>query len=127
MHYIIESQKNIDEVAKRLVNNIQKNGFGVLHVHNLEETMNNKGVELGESCLIYEICNPLIAKEVLSEDMSMNMVLPCRISLYTDQGETRIGMITPSTLMHESSHEEELKKIALTVEEKIKKIINISV
>ena len=127
MHYIIDSKKKIDEVAKRLLQNIQENGFGVLHIHNLKETMHNKGIDLGEACLIYEICNPIIAKKVLSEDMSMNMVLPCRISLYTDKGETKIGMISTSTLMHESSHEEELLKIALAVEDKIKKIINTSV
>ena len=127
MHYIIKSKKNIDEVAANLETNITQNGFGILHMHNLQETMHDKGVELEEACLIYEICNPLIAKEVLNEDMSMNVVLPCRISLYTDKGETKVGMITPSTLMHESSHEEELKKIALSVEDKIKKIINTSV
>ena len=124
MQYIVDSTKSIDEVAKSLEDNIKANGFGVLHVHNLEETMHNKGVELGEACRIYEICNPKLAKEVLSEDMSMNMVLPCRISVYTENGTTKIGMINPSTLMHESSHEEALKNLACEVEQKAKEMIN---
>jgi uncharacterized protein (DUF302 family) len=124
MLYIVESKKSIDEVSMSLENNIKERGFGILHMHNLEETMRNKGIRLGEGCRIYEICNPKIAEQVLNEDMSMNMVLPCRISVYTDKGVTKIGMISPSTLIHESSHEEELKEIAKLVEEKAKAIIN---
>jgi uncharacterized protein (DUF302 family) len=124
MQYIVESSKSIEEVAQKLEENIKANGFGVLHIHNLEETMHNKGIELGEACRIYEICNPKLAKEVMSEDMSMNMVLPCRISVYTDKGITKIGMINPSTLMKESSHADKLKDVALVVEKKAQEMIN---
>ena len=126
MQYIVESKKSIEEAAKSLEENIKRVGFGILHMHNLSETMRKKGVELGEDCRIYEICNPKLALEVLNEDMSMNMVLPCRISVYSDKGITKIGMINPSTLLHESTHEEELKIIASTVEERAQKIINLS-
>jgi len=126
VQYIIESKKNIEEVAKSLEENIQKAGFGILHMHNLEETMRNKGVELGEACRIYEICNPKLAKEVLSIDMSMNMVLPCRISVYTENKITKIGMINPSTLMQESKHVQELLLLADIVESQAKEIINLS-
>jgi len=126
MQYIVESRKNIDEVVVSLEHNIKEGGFGILHIHDLEETMQTKGINLGECCRIYEVCNPKIAEQVLNEDMSMNMVLPCRISVYTDKGVTKIGMINPSTLIHESSHEDELKEIAKLVEEKVKTIINLS-
>ena len=126
MQYIKESQKNIDEVTKNLEENIQNAGFGILHIHNLAQTMHNKGVELGEECRIYEICNPKLAKEVLSEDMSINMVLPCRISVYSDKGITKIGMINPSTLLQESTHGEKLQRVAKEVEEKAQNIINLS-
>jgi len=58
MQYILESSKTIEEIVKNLQVNISANGFGILHIHNLEETMHNKGVELGEACQIFEICNP---------------------------------------------------------------------
>jgi len=126
MQYIVNSSKNIEEVAQKLEENIKANSFGILHIHNLEETMHNKGIELGEACRIYEICNPKIAKEVMDEDMSMNMVLPCRISIYTDKGITKIGMLNPSTFMQESSHAANLKEVALLVEHKTKEIIDLS-
>jgi len=126
MQYIVNSSKNIDEVTQKLEENIKANNFGILHIHNLEETMHNKGIELGEACRIYEICNPKIAQEVMNEDMSMNMVLPCRISIYTDKGITKIGMLNPSTFMQESSHADNLKEVALLVEHKTKEIIDLS-
>jgi len=126
MFYIVNSKKSIKEVSMNLENNIKERGFGILHIHDLEETMQNKGIKLGEGCRIYEICNPKIAEQVLSEDMSMNMVLPCRISVYTDKGVTKIGMINPSTLIHQSNHEDELKEISKLVEEKAKAIIDCS-
>ena len=127
MRYIVESQKNVDIATSDLETEILNNGFGILHMYNLKETMHNKGFELPEECYIYEICNPKLALEVLSEDISKNMVLPCRISVYSDKGITKIGMIGPSTLMHESSHAEALKEIAELVETKIKEIIHASI
>lgn len=127
MQYIDESKKSVESVASDLEANIKKNSFGVLHMYDLKETMHEKGIELAEECRIYEICNPKLALEVLSEDMSMNMVLPCRISVYSDNGVTKVGMINPTTLMHESSHKEALKEVAKLVETKIKEIIQASI
>ena len=31
--------------------------------------------------------------------MTMNMALPCRISVYQEQGQTKIGMIRPTALL----------------------------
>jgi len=52
-----------------------------LHIHNLRETLKQKGVDFPNACRILEICNPQRAKEVLTEDMDLNMALPCRVSV----------------------------------------------
>ena len=91
-------------------------GFGVLHIHNLKETLNNKGVEFSNECQILEVCNPHKAKEVLSADMSMNMALPCRISVYEENGQTKIGMIKPKALLAGLSDSEALIAVAAEVE-----------
>jgi len=53
---------------------------------------------------------------VLTDDMSMNMVLPCRISVYSDEGKTKIGMIKPKALLEVLSNSDSLMKIAEEVE-----------
>lgn len=126
MQYIVKTEKSVDEVVKRLEENVKANSFGVLHVHNIKATMHNKGVEFDEECLIYEICNPHFAKKVLSEDMSFNMALPCKVSVYTENGDTKIAMMNPSAFI-ESSHESEILKETISlVENTIKKIIDLS-
>lgn len=92
MQYIEQSEKSVQEV----VNNIQEIAsnykFGVLHVHNVKETLNSKGVDFDKECQILDICNPNYAKQFLGEDMSLSSVMPCKITVYTDNGETNITL-----------------------------------
>ena len=126
MQYVVETVKNLEEACLSLEKTIDSSDFGILHMHNMEKTMYNKGVKLGESCCVYEICNPHLAKKVLDIDMSANMLLPCRISIYTEKGITKIGMINPSSLMQSSLKAHLLLEPALFVEEKLQSIINAS-
>ena len=116
MQYILESDKTIEQVCEDLSKAVTKHGFGVLHIHNLKETMNNKGVEFEQECRIFEVCNPHKAKAVLDWDMSMNMMLPCRISVYTESGKTKIGMLKPTALIKYLATAPSLIAIAQEVE-----------
>lgn len=91
--------------------------FGVLHIHNLKQTMKNKGVDLANECQVLEICNPHKAHAVLTADMSLNMALPCRISVYSENGQTKIGMIKPKAMLAAISDSAELMAVAEEVEE----------
>ena len=124
MKYIVETSKPVDQAVVDLQEAVKKYKFGVLHIHNLQETMNKKGVDFPNQCQILEICNPQKAKEVLEDDMEMNMALPCRVSVYTDRGKTKIGMIKPTALLASLSQSESLKKVAKEVEEKIIQMID---
>ena len=99
MQYIIETKKSVALAVSDLQQSVKDHGFGVLHIHNLKETLNKKGVEFSNECQILEVCNPHKAKQVLDADMSMNMALPCRISVYEENGVTKIGMIKPKALL----------------------------
>ncbi len=124
MKYIVTSNKSIEQASEDLQKAVTDHKFGVLHVHNIKETLNKKGVEFSNECRIFEVCNPHKAKEVLSTDMSLNMALPCRISVYEDNGETKIGMVKPSALLASLSDSESLKKVADEVEAISIQIIN---
>jgi uncharacterized protein (DUF302 family) len=116
MKYIVESTKSVEQAVADLQEAVKDHGFGVLHIHNLKQTLNKKGVEFESECQILEICNPHKAKDVLSFDMSMNMALPCRISVYEDSGITKIGMIKPKALLGILSNSDSLKNVADEVE-----------
>jgi uncharacterized protein (DUF302 family) len=92
----LSTDKTVTEAATALQAAVQANHFGVMHVHNLKETMNKKGVEFNHECLFFEVCHPQQAKKVLEQDMSVSTALPCRISIYEEEGKTVLATLKPN-------------------------------
>ena len=93
MYYIVDTEKSFEQASTDLEFEVKNLGFGVLHIHDLGETLRKKGVDFEEDCRVFEVCNPVQAAKVLSVDMKLNMALPCRISVFTEKGSTKIGLI----------------------------------
>ena len=123
MYYLVESNKSFDQAANDLEAAVKRHEFGVLHIHDLGNTLRSKGVEFSENCKVFEVCNPKQAAKVLGSDMRLNMALPCRISVYTEQGKTMIGMIKPVPMLAALSQDASLAKVAQEVEAKTKMMI----
>ena len=124
MKYVVETQKSVEQAEADLCAAVQRHKFGVLHIHDLRETMKKKGVEFGNACRILEICNPQNAKEVLTADMDLNFALPCRVSVYSDHGKTKIGMIKPTAMLKALSDSPALARVVEEVEVAIIKMID---
>lgn len=118
MYYIVETGKSFDQAAEALESAVKRHGFGVLHVHDLGATLRSKGIVFDKQCKIFEVCNPIQAAKVLAADMRLNMALPCRISVFTDNGKTFIGLIKPKQMLAALSQDPALIEVAQEVEEK---------
>jgi len=123
MKYIVETQKSIEQASEDLIEAVSEHKFGVLHIHNLKETLNNKGLEYNKECRVFEVCNPHKAKEIMEIDTSLNLVLPCRVSVYEENGKILIGMIKPKSLLLQLSDDKSLISVAEEVEATMIKII----
>lgn len=118
MYYIVSSEKSFEQAATDLDAAVKRNGFGVLHVHDIGNTLRGKGLEFVNQCRVFEVCNPMQAAKVMASDMRLNMALPCRISVYTEGGKTQIGMIKPLGILSALSQNADLAVVAREVEEK---------
>jgi uncharacterized protein (DUF302 family) len=118
MYYIVETDKSFAQAATDLDSAVKRHGFGVLHIHDLGATLRSKGIAFAEECKIFEVCNPGQAAKVLSTDMRLNMALPCRISVFTEKGKTKIGLIKPVQMLSALSQDAALVQVAKEVEEK---------
>lgn len=118
MYYVVETAKTFDQAAADLEGAVKRLGFGVLHVHDLAATLRSNGIAFEEECKIFEVCNPQQAAKVLSTDMRLNMALPCRISVFTQKGKTKIGLIKPGQMLSALSNDPALVQVAKQVEEK---------
>lgn len=116
MYYTVETHKSFEQATTDLDTAVKKHGFGVLHIHDLGKTLRSKGIAFGEQCRVFEVCNPAQAAKVLAADMRLNMALPCRISVFTQQGKTMIGLIKPVEMLAALSQDPALLQVAEEVE-----------
>ena len=124
MYYIVETGKTFDQASADLESAVKNHGFGVLHVHDLGTTLRSKGVAFEEQCKVFEVCNPLQAAKVLATDMRLNMALPCRISVFTENGKTKIGLIKPEQMLATLSRDATLLQVAKEVEDKTIRMVD---
>jgi uncharacterized protein (DUF302 family) len=124
VYYITETAKPFAQAADDLDAAVRRHGFGVLHVHDIGATLRRKDVPFERECKVFEVCNPRQAAKVMEVDMRLNMALPCRISVYTEDGRTYIGMIEPDHLLGVLSDDPALLAIANEVETQMRRMID---
>jgi len=124
MYYIVETQKTFDQASADLESAVKNHGFGVLHIHDLGTTLRSKGIAFEEQCKVFEVCNPVQAAKVLATDMRLNMALPCRISVFTESGKTKIGLIKPEPMLAMLSQDATLLQVAKEVEAKTMQMVD---
>jgi uncharacterized protein (DUF302 family) len=124
MLYAVKTAKSVERATQDLEAAIAANGFGLLHTYDFRQILAGKGFNLPGECRVFEVCNPRQASEVLAVDMALNMVLPCRVSIYEDQGRIMIGMVPPSDLLPLVSGDPSIAAAAQDVETTMKRIID---
>jgi uncharacterized protein (DUF302 family) len=116
------TDKSVIDTVAALGAAVQAHQFGILHVHDLKETLTKKGVELTRECLIIEVCQPQQAKKVLDQNMSISTALPCRISSYEEDGKTILATLKPTVLLA-MFNMPQLSEVAQEVEDTIVEIM----
>ncbi len=99
MFHIKSTSKSVQIVIQDMIAAAEKYQFGLLHEHNLRQTMHHKGIEFPHRVRVLEFCNPHYAASILTEDIRVNMALPCRIGVWEKDGQTMVGTILPTQLM----------------------------
>ena len=123
MLYEKTSKKTMGEIAAALAESAARHKFGIVHVHDLRQTMRNKGVEFGRQCHVFEVCNPHQAKKVLEANGAVSTALPCRISVYETEAGLTLSTILPTAVMGMFGNPE-LAPVAEEVEQVIKAMID---
>jgi uncharacterized protein (DUF302 family) len=99
MIYKVTSTSSLDEIERRLQESAARQKFGVVAVHDLQDMLRKKGVDLAAECRIYEVCNPLQAKKVLDDDGAISIALPCRISVYGAPRSYTLATMRPTEML----------------------------
>lgn len=124
MFYIIESSKSFYEATFDLPPVVQRLGFAVLKIHDLGEAQHGKAIELDDECQVFEVSNDRLTGKLLAIDMRLSLGLPWRISVFTENGVTRIGLLRPGFLLAGFAQTAELSRLAQEIEEKLIQIVD---
>lgn len=95
--YTTTTTKTFDKATEDVQNEISKAGMRVLYIHDVQKTLEEKGFER-EPFKIIEFCNAGFANEFLNIDIKIGLCLPCKINVYTKDGQTFISGMRPIIL-----------------------------
>ncbi len=118
MLYQLPSSRSMEQIHAELEASAARHKFGVIAVHDLQQTMRNKNVELDMECKVFEVCNPFQAKKVLEAEGAISTALPCRISVYGKPGAYQIATMLPTAMM-QAFDKPEIAGVAQEVEDVI--------
>ncbi|HOP06376.1 MAG TPA: DUF302 domain-containing protein [candidate division Zixibacteria bacterium] len=123
--YKLQSDKAFDDVVENLKKQAAEHSFRVLAIHDVQNTLKEKGIERGPLKII-EVCNAGFAHQATQQEVGVAIFMPCRFSVHTESNKTfvtlgRPGMI--ATMFPEAG----LDQLASEVETTLKSIMEASV
>jgi len=124
MYYIVDSDKSFYEATTDLVPVIQRLGFSVLQMHDLGGMLDSKAIEFDDECQVFAVGNPRLVEKALAVDMRLSAALPWRISVYTENGNTKIAMLRPAPMLAALSSDVALARLAQELEEKLIQVVD---
>jgi uncharacterized protein (DUF302 family) len=126
MSYSIRKEIDLsyEETIKKVTQELQKEGFGVLTEIDVKETLKKKLDIDHNKFMILGACNPPLAHQALSAEPEIGVLLPCNVIVYeTDEGKTVVSAIDAKTLFSVVDREDVLP-IAEEVSRRLQKVIN---
>ena len=93
MIYKIETRIEKSVIEKELAEKAKAVGFGVLQSYAFKNILEEKGFPIEREITVFELCNPAGAQQVLTAMPDISVYLPCRISVYEENGKTVLATI----------------------------------
>lgn len=125
MYYVVESDKDLEQASLDLEKAIEERGYQLLNVHDMGEMLRDSGRKLDDQCRIFDIYNAKKTWQAMHMDMKLNMALPCRISIFTeDGGRCKIGTVKAKSALGAATYRLALGDIARMVDKDLQAIID---
>ncbi|MCK4322012.1 DUF302 domain-containing protein [candidate division WOR-3 bacterium] len=114
---------SFDDALVKVKDELEKEGFGILTKIDVQEKFKEK---LNIDFPKYQIlgaCNPKMAHRSISAEWNIGLLLPCNVIIYEKEGNVWVGIIRPTQAMG-MIEGEELRKVAIEVETKLKNVFD---
>ncbi|CZG37958.1 TPA: DUF302 domain-containing protein [Legionella pneumophila] len=115
---------SFDDAIKKVTEELQKEGFGVLTNIDVSATLKKK---LNQDMPPYQIlgaCNPQFAHQALEKEPSIGLLLPCNVVVRQDNtGNVYIEFMDPKAVL-ELVDNPEINRVASEVRQRLKRVLN---
>jgi uncharacterized protein (DUF302 family) len=113
-----------EDAISKITDALKEEGFGVLTEIDVKATLKKKlGIDF-RKYMILGACNPPYAHRTLQADLDVGLLLPCNVIVYeTDDRKAYVSALNPVSAL-EVIKNEELRKIAEEVSEKLERVVN---
>ena len=113
-----------EDAISKVTDALKEEGFGVLTEIDVKATLKKKlGVDF-RKYVILGACNPPYAHRTLQADLDVGLLLPCNVIVYeTDDKKAYVSALNPVSALGVIKNEE-LRKIAKEVSEKLKRVVD---
>jgi uncharacterized protein (DUF302 family) len=102
MAYQTTTSRSFEDARKRVEEKAGVEGFRVLHVHDVQATLKEKGFEI-EPTVIVEVCNASLASEAIALDPQSVLMMPCKVVVQEKAGEVILSTFLPEVLVEGNS------------------------
>jgi uncharacterized protein (DUF302 family) len=124
MFYVVESDKSFYEASVDLEEVVLRLGFSLLQVLDQGDALRNRGLACDEELKVLTIASPRLAESLLAIDMRLGLALPWRVSVFTEDGATKIGLLRPLPMLAALSAQPGVERLAREFEEKLRQIVD---
>ncbi len=109
MIYTVETDTPIETIKNQIEAHAKEHGFGVLNTYEFKKILHDKGFPIEKEITVFELCNPPGAQQALSQIAAISVYLPCRISVYEEEGKTKLSTIGFEDILGAVEVDEEFK------------------
>lgn len=114
---------DFESVKKKVVDELQKEGFGVLTEIDVQATFKKKLDVDFRKYQILGACSPSFAHKALTAEDKVGTMLPCNVILQElEDGQIEVAAVNPTASM-QAIENKELTNIASVISDKLQKII----
>ena len=124
MIFSVESDKSFYEASVDLGEVLLRLGFVVLQADDQGETLRNKGLACDEELKVFAVASLRLTEALLAIDMRLGLAMPWRISVFTEEGVTRLGFLRPSSLLPLLSPAAGVLSLAHELDERLRQVVD---